>query len=127
MEASLTSFCGQLEKIPKYRPLYLFIKYYFLQHRLDTTPHSAPHFVLFSVLYTLQVLASDNSFLTLGDLFLLYIQYYGNKQSYLAGNCDYPFISYYDNLLKQFHISWDCQSAMMHRYVYVVFYHLDYI
>lgn len=127
MEVSLTSFSGQLEKIPKYRPLYLFIKYYFLQHRLDATPHSAPHFVLFSVLYAVQVLASNNSFLTLGDLFLLYIQYYGNKQSYLSGNNDYSFISYYDSLLKQFHISWDCQSAMMHRYVHVDYYHLDYI
>lgn len=123
MESSLTSFCKQLEKIPKYRPLYLFIKYYFLQHRLDSTPNSAPHFVLFSVLYTLQVLASGNSFLTLGDLFLLYIKYYGTKQSFLDGNDGYPFILYYERLLKQFHINWDCQSSMMHRYIHVWHYY----
>ena len=124
MESSLTSLCQQLEKIPTFRPLYLFIKYYFLQHRLDAPPHSAPHFVLFSVLYTIQVLDSSNSFLTFGDQFLLYLQYFGNKQSYLVGNNDYPFIPFYANLLKQFHISWDCQSAVMHRYLHVFFYHL---
>lgn len=92
---------------PKFRSLYLFIKFYFLQRHLASP--AIPHFVLFSVLFVLEG-PRDTSLLSLGDLFLQYFQLFSEETMMERARDRYSFREYYDQMLEQFHCSSDAAS-----------------
>lgn len=119
----LTSFCKQVVTRPKFRPLYLFIKYYFIQRHLSSP--ATPHFVLFSVLFLLEI-QRNTSLLSLGDLFLQYFQMF-SEETMERSRDRYSFREYYEQMLSQFHCPFDSVSFLQRfRVIASLFFHVVY-
>ena len=118
-DSSFSHYIKHLQTTPKFKSLFYCIKYYLIQ--MQQTRYPMNILIPLSTVYLLTVIATEDQKQYLGQLFLKYLEYFGDATHLQESANSFSFIHFCKSICSECHLHLNLSTQFTHRLLSVCF------